>query len=66
MTNFRSWISDTTPAHLHTVLGYREGTIRMWASRNSIPRAYWPDIQRAGLLTLDQLIAMERAGYDIS
>lgn len=57
---FRDWITHKTPQTLHDVLGYREGTIRMWSSRNVIPRGCWPDIQTAGLATLADLLDMER------
>lgn len=58
---FRDWIAAKTPQTLHDVCGYREGTIRMWASRNVIPRGVWPELVSEGLTTLDRLIEMEKA-----
>lgn len=58
---FREWISLKTPQTLHDVCGYRDGTIRMWASRNVIPRGVWPDLQETGLASLKELMAMETA-----
>ncbi len=58
---FREWISLKTPQTLHDVCGYRDGTIRMWASRNVIPRGVWPDLMTAGLVSLSDLIEMEKA-----
>lgn len=56
---FREWIARTTPKTLHDVCGYRDGTIRMWATRNIIPRGVWPDLMTAGLASLPELMAME-------
>jgi hypothetical protein len=58
---FRDWIAYITPQTLHRVCGYRDGTIRMWATRNVIPRGVWPDIMTAGLASLSELLAMEKA-----
>lgn len=58
---FREWISLKTPQTLHDVCGYRDGTIRMWASRNVIPRGVWPDLMSAGLVSLQDLMAMEKS-----
>lgn len=58
---FREWIAEKTPHTLHNVCGYRDGTIRMWASRNVIPRGVWPDLMTAGLASLKELMDMEQA-----
>lgn len=40
----------------------RVGTVRVWKSRNSIPRTAWPEIQRAiPNVTLESLLETERA-----
>jgi len=44
MQTFREWINGKGVSALHDVLKQREGTIRMWQTRNLIPRAVWPDI----------------------
>lgn len=58
---FRDWIAEKTPQTLHNVLGYRDGTIRMWATRNVIPRGVWPEIMAAGFASLKELTDMEKA-----
>lgn len=58
---FREWIALKTPQTLHVATGYRDGTIRMWASRNIIPRGVWPEIMQEGLASLGELLAMEKA-----
>lgn len=58
---FRDWIAEKTPQTLHSVLGYRDGTIRMWATRNVIPRGVWPEIMGAGFASLKELTDMEKA-----
>lgn len=58
---FADWIDQKTPQTLHLVAGYREGTIRMWKSRNVIPRGVWPDLMIAGVASLTELLAMEKA-----
>jgi len=57
---FAEWIDRTTPSTLHNVCGYRDGTIRMWKTRNIIPRGVWPDLMTAGLVGLTDLIEMEK------
>lgn len=56
---FREWIAEKGVQTLHDVFGYRDGTIRMWASRNVIPRGVWPDLMVAGFVSLPDLLAME-------
>jgi hypothetical protein len=59
---FRDWINQKTPKTLALVLNQREGTIRMWSSRNVIPRDVWPDILTAiPEIGLRDLLEMERA-----
>jgi len=58
---FAEWIDQKTPQTLHDVCGYRDGTIRMWKTRNVIPRGVWPDLMTAGLASLTDLLAMEAA-----
>jgi hypothetical protein len=58
---FADWIDEKTPKTLHDVFGYRDGTIRMWKTRNIIPRGVWPEIMSEGMATLKELIAMEKA-----
>lgn len=58
---FREWIALKTPQTLHVATGYRDGTIRMWSSRNIIPRGVWPEIMQEGLASLGELLAMEKA-----
>lgn len=58
---FREWIAIKTPQTLHVATGYRDGTIRMWSSRNIIPRGVWPEIMQEGLASLGELLAMEKA-----
>lgn len=58
---FREWISLKTPQTLHVATGYRDGTIRMWATRNIIPRGVWPELMSEGLASLGELLAMEKA-----
>lgn len=58
---FSQWIDRITPQTLHSVCGYRDGTIRMWKTRNIIPRGVWPDLMTAGLASLSELLAMEAA-----
>lgn len=58
---FRDWIAEKTPQTLHAVLGYRDGTIRMWSTRNVIPRGVWPEIMGAGFASLKELTDMEKA-----
>lgn len=41
---FREWINQKGPHNLHVVLGHREGTIRMWATRNHVPYKVWPEV----------------------
>lgn len=58
---FREWIAEKTPHYLHDVCGYRDGTIRMWSTRNVIPRGVWPELMAEGLVSLKELLAMEKA-----
>lgn len=59
---FRDWIAQKSPKTLGVVLGQKEGTIRMWASRNVIPRDVWPDImRRLPEIGLTDLLDMEAA-----
>lgn len=58
---FAEWIDVTGLDALHNLCGYREGTIRMWKNRNSIPRGVWPDLMMAGLASLRDLLDMEAA-----
>lgn len=58
---FSDWIDQKTPQTLHNVFGYRDGTIRMWKTRNIIPRGAWPEIMKEGMATLSELLAMEKA-----
>lgn len=60
--DFRAWIYQKTPKTLGLVLGRREATIRMWSSRNVIPRDVWPDImRRVPEIGLTDLLSMEAA-----
>lgn len=56
---FADWIDQKTPQTLHNVFGYRDGTIRMWKTRNIIPRGVWPEIMKEGMATLSELLRME-------
>ncbi len=58
---FSEWIDKKTPKTLHDVCGYKDGTIRMWKSRNVIPRGVWPDLMVNGLASLTDLLEMEQA-----
>lgn len=44
MTTFREWIDAKGVDTLAVVLDQREGTIRMWKTRNHVPFYVWPDI----------------------
>jgi hypothetical protein len=42
-------------------IGVRVGTVRVWKTRQTIPRRYWPEIVKAHPeLTLDRLMEAER------
>lgn len=58
---FSDWIDEKTPQTLHNVFGYRDGTIRMWKTRNVIPRGVWPEIMKEGFASLSDLLNMESA-----
>ena len=58
---FSEWIDLKTPQTLHDVFGYRDGTIRMWKTRNIIPRGVWPELMKEGMASLTDLLSMEAA-----
>ena len=59
---FSDWIDLKTPQTLSVVLKKKEGTIRMWKTRNSIPRDIWPEImERFAEIGVRDLRDMEAA-----
>ena len=59
---FSDWIDLKTPQTLSVVLKKKEGTIRMWKTRNSIPRDIWPEImERFAEIGVRDLRDMESA-----
>lgn len=56
----RDWIKGKGQINLAQTLKENAGTVRMWSSRNVLPRDKWPEILKAyPEVGLNDLLAME-------
>lgn len=66
MKTFREWIDAKGVETLAVVLDQREGTIRMWKTRNHVPYSVWPDIMvkipEVGLSDLNAMKSASKGG----